>query len=120
MRGPRRALDREVDAAHAGTLGSPDISDRVIADMGRVTRLGAEAGQGAAEYLGVGLAVTDFVGAGDDGEVTQEIVALEDLPQDDAGGAARARHDTEGDAARCEGPPRFVRPRAHAKQAAPR
>src|SRR6266852_6859878 len=83
MRGPRRALDREVDAAHAGTLGSPDISDRVVADMGGVTRLGGEAGEGAAEYLGVGLAIADFVGVGDDGEVTQEIVALEDLPQDD-------------------------------------
>ena len=80
--------------------------------MRGVARLGGEAGEGAAEYLGVGLAVADFVGIRDDGEVAQEVVAFEDLPQDDAGRAARVRHDPEGDPARGKRTHGFVRPRA--------
>src|SRR6266852_3110353 len=112
MGGAGRARGREVDPAHPDALGALNVGDRVVAHMRGVARLGGEGGEGAAEYLGVGLAVADLVGVGNGGEVTQEIVACENLPQDDAGRAARVRHDPEGDPARGEGPHGFVRPRA--------
>src|SRR4029077_8015859 len=77
MRGAGCARGREVDPPHPDALGALDIGDRVVAHVRGVARLGVEAGEGAAKYLGVGLAVADLVGVGDDGEVTQEIVAFE-------------------------------------------
>src|SRR6267378_2164771 len=72
--GRRPPSRRKMDAAHASALSARNVGDRVVANVGGVTRLGAELRQRLSEDLRVGLAIADLVGIGGDREMAEEIV----------------------------------------------
>lgn len=91
-----------VDAAHPDALRPLHVGDGIVTDVGRFTRPDAELREGSPEDLGVGLTVADLVGVGDGREMAQEIVPLEDPPQDDARSPAGVGDDAARDTPRRE------------------